>query len=92
MIADNHPSSGNRRMSAETIQIQTVLNVVRANRSGSRLGPIKIDGLYARRTRDAVRCFQHEHNLFAGSRALDETGLVDKSTKDALKWWSEILP
>ena len=92
MIGENHPSAGSNKASAETVQIQTVINVVRANRYGSRLGPIKIDGAYEKRTRDAVRCFQHEHNLFSGSRVLDETGIVDRSTKEALKWWSEILP
>lgn len=44
-----------------------------------------------RETGDALRAFQHEHNLFVGEKVLAERGQLDTDTELALEWWIEVL-
>lgn len=74
-----------------TSELQRRLNVVRRNRHSSAFGPIEESGVMDRETGDALRAFQHEHNLFVGEKVLAERGQLDTDTELALEWWIEVL-
>lgn len=71
--------------------LQQRLNVVRRHRYPSALAPLEETGRPDKDTRNALRAFQHEYNIFAGKRILTEKGQLDHDTEDALTWFIEVL-
>lgn len=70
--------------------LQERLNRFREAR-GTPLKPIAVNGKLDAATKDAIRCCQHEHNLFFGTHELDENGVLNVVTLAALEWWDGVL-
>lgn len=71
--------------------LQQRLNVVRRHRSPSPLALLEETGRPNEDTRNALRAFQHEYNIFAGEKVLMEKGQLDPKTEEALAWFNEVL-
>ena len=74
----------------DTFELQRLLNIFRKEREPS-LRPIPVTGNFDQATADALRAFQHEHNLFMGERLLTESGVRDADTIAAIVWWRSVL-
>lgn len=70
--------------------LQEGLNLLRAARPEP-LRSIPVTDKLDKATRDALRCFQHEHNMFSGQRTLKESGRPNRKTAEAIEWWTSIL-
>lgn len=71
-------------------EIQQRLNDYRQARD-TPLRAIPVTGRMNQTTRDALRCFQHEHNMAVEEYDVPETGEMDEKTEVALLNWKLFL-